>query len=120
MKTAVKKLDFAVIALAALLSLLPLAFLPRTGGAARVTVSWHGETIYTGPLSDDAVIVSPDGRNTVRVEQGRVVMAHADCDDQLCVSQGAARPGRPIVCLPNELTVTVMGGGEAELDAILS
>ncbi len=114
-----KKLDFAVIALVALLSFAPLAFLPRGAGEARVTVVWHGETLYSGAVSCDALVETPDGRNTVRVESGHAAMAHADCADGLCLRQGDARPGKPIVCLPNELVVSVTGGGEEALDAIL-
>lgn len=48
--------------------------------------------------------------NTVRAEQGRVRMSHADCPDKICVNQGWIHNGIiPIVCLPNKVTIEITG-----------
>ena len=118
MMVRMKKWDFALIALVAVLSLLPLVFLGRAGSGARVVVSQNGQTLYTGALDEDAVFATPDGGNTIEIRDGRVRMRAASCPDGLCL-HGAATPLKPIVCLPNGVTVAIIGGGEDEpLDAI--
>lgn len=98
--------------LAAALSLLPLPLLLcQDGAGARVTVAQHGAVLYEGPLSRDATVETPDGGNVVEIRGGEARMAHASCPDGLCL-HGAARPGMPLVCLPNGVTVTVTAGEE--------
>lgn len=105
-----KKWDFVLIALVAALSLLPLAFLGGAGGAT-VTVAQHGQTLYTGPLSEDFSITTPDGGNIIEIQNGQAHMLYADCPDGLCL-HGAAQPHLPLICLPNGVTVTITRGGE--------
>ena len=48
--------------------------------------------------------------NTVRAENGRICMISADCPDKICVNQGWIDNGViPIVCLPNKVTVEIIG-----------
>ena len=50
--------------------------------------------------------------NTLEVERGRVRMLRADCPDQICVHQSwSSSAAKPIVCLPNRVTVILTGGG---------
>ena len=57
--------------------------------------------------------------NRLEVEQGRVRMIWADCPDQICVNQGwSSSPARPIVCLPNRITV-ILVGGDSGIDGVL-
>ena len=115
-----KKLDWLIVLLTVLLSLAPLLPLLGSGSgtAARVCIEQHGEVLYEGSLTTDAVITTPDGSNTVCIENGTVRMIAADCSDGLCLASGAASQARPIVCLPNEVTVTVTKEKEAEYDAV--
>lgn len=108
-----KKWDVAIFAAVAVLSLLPLAFWSQGGGGARVTVSQYGDVLYTGPLDEDARIATPDGGNVIEIRDGRAYMAYADCPDGLCL-HGEARPGLPLVCLPNGVTVAISGREEAD------
>lgn len=58
------------------------------------------------------VLEDESGRNTVRVEQGRICISEADCPDQVCVNQGWISDGTvPIVCLPHKLMIQIIGGG---------
>ena len=48
--------------------------------------------------------------NTLEVERGRVRMLRADCPDQICVHQSwSSSAAKPIVCLPNRVTVILSG-----------
>lgn len=50
--------------------------------------------------------------NTVKIENGRVFVKEADCDNQLCVkTQPISKTGEIIVCLPNKVTVEVKNEG---------
>jgi len=114
-----KKLDGVIVLAAILLSLLPLAvFGGGRDGTAVVRIEQHGMLLYSGSLSEDALITTPDGGNTIEIRDGTVRMTHADCADGLCLAAGAATARRPIVCLPNEVTVTVVSTGEVGYDAL--
>ena len=55
--------------------------------------------------------------NTVQAERGRIRMLSADCPDGLCVGMGwSSSPAKPIVCLPNRVTI-IIEGGDAGPDA---
>ena len=59
------------------------------------------------------------GGNQLEVERGRVRMVWADCPDQICVNQSwSSSPARPIVCLPNKVTVILLGKQD-EIDGVL-
>lgn len=65
--------------------------------------------IITEPIEFD--IIGDNGHvNTVRAEQGRIRMLHAECPDNICVNQGWIDNGViPIVCLPNKVTIEITG-----------
>ncbi len=48
------------------------------------------------------------GYNTLRVSHGEIRVAEADCEEQVCVNQGAIRDSLlPIVCLPHHLVIEI-------------
>lgn len=51
--------------------------------------------------------------NTITLEHGRICVSYATCPDQVCVKQGYISKGTvPIVCLPSQLMVEIVKGGE--------
>ena len=113
------KLILILLAGAALLSALAVV-LPRRGEAhpvARITLD--GDLIQEIDLeqvgaSFTFTVTGEEGlTNTILVEQGRIRVEAADCPDQICVRQGFISDGTvPIVCLPNQLVIEIVGGGE--------
>ena len=103
------------ILLIALIIFACLALFSRDG--AYVTVKIDGEEIASYPLDKDGVFVLCDGKNILKIEDGKAYMTHADCPDKLCVKRGEiSRSGETITCLPHKLTVTVHSDdGEVEL-----
>ena len=97
-----------------LLAFLTLFFIPKNGRT--VTVSVKGKTVFKGSLDTDTVFVTPDGRNEITIAQGRVYMSRADCPDKTCIRMGYATPSRPIVCLPNNVIITVTDGEKTDAD----
>ena len=71
-------------------------------------------------LAKDQTIEIQDG-NRLRIQNGQAKMEWADCPDQLCVHQKAiSRTGESIICLPNQVVVSVQGSKESELDGIVN
>jgi hypothetical protein len=92
---------------------------PKNGARARIYKD--GELFCTIDLSSVAepYTVQVGGGNVVRVERGRIRMESADCPDKLCVGQGwSSSAAKPIVCLPNRVTIIVEGGSGVEPDAV--
>lgn len=57
--------------------------------------------------------------NVVVIEDGVVHMESASCPDHLCMLQKSiSKDKETIVCLPNKVTVTVVGADEGTLDAV--
>ena len=106
-------LDAVIIAAVLIASIIPLLSLKKVQ-ADIVVITWHGEEIYREKLSIDAVIVTPDGRNTVEISNGSVRMLEADCRDGICTKAGNAAPARPVICLPNRVIVRVVSESEAD------
>lgn len=110
---------FAAILIAAVLVSAGLLLLrPKEGTKAEIYLD--GEllrTIDLDSLTEPVEIPVGEG-NIVQAEPGRVRMLSADCPDKLCVHMGwSDSPARPIVCLPNRVTV-VITGGSGESDAV--
>ncbi len=109
-----RPLDMLIVAAVFVLSLSAFLFLPKSGNT--VTILWHSKEIYKGGLNTDAVITTPDALNTIRIADGRVYMESAQCRNQACVKLGSASAARPIVCIPNQVIITV--SDDTEVDSV--
>ena len=106
-----------VIALAG--GLLWAFFASKQGSVAEIAV--ENETVAVLPLSRDAVYpVSANGYNlTVRVENGEVFVADADCPDKVCEHTGKVKAkGASIVCAAARVSVRIVGGGDRNADFV--
>lgn len=99
-------------------------------GVAVVVIRCDGEVFATVPLDVNGEVAVTDASgavlNVVTVADGRARVSYAACPDFLCRKQGEiARAGRVIVCLPNRVTVEIVGSlpsvgsAEAEIDAVV-
>ena len=105
------RIDAIVIASLLLLSSLVLlvVFLTRQEGE-RVTVTVDRVTVGEYPLDVNGVYELCNGKNVLTVEDGRAYMSYSSCPDHLCENTGRIKyVGEQIVCLPNKVTVTVIG-----------
>ncbi len=97
--------------LAVLLAGLGLARVTRRGGEPRAVVRRNGETVATLPLTEPRELLcggEAEGWNLIRVEDGTVRCADADCPDKICVQTGKiSEEGSVIACLPHRLLVSV-------------
>lgn len=95
-------------------------FLADRKKAQETVVTVDGEVYGTYSLAKDQTIEIQDG-NRLRIQNGQAKMEWADCPDQLCVHQKAiSRTGESIICLPNQVVVSVQGSKEGKLDGIVN
>lgn len=98
---------------------------PQDSDATVAVISLGGVEIERIDLSqvDSPYTFEVEGdelHNLIAVEHGRICVQEADCPDQLCVHQGWLTDSpQPIVCLPNQLTITLdTDSTELALDVI--
>ncbi len=128
MKKRIRKNDLIFLGIvAALVFLVYLAMVTRSGSIdesmdAGVEITVDGELYGVYPLQTDTEItIAPKGEtaNVLVIAGGQADMREADCPDKLCVHQRAiSKTNETIVCLPNRVVVTVVGGRESEIDSI--
>ena len=114
-----KKGDFAVIALVAVLAITYI-LMPHKGSVAAVYV--NGVLYEKLPLDKDTqfVIESEFGTNTLVIEKGTLRIINADCPNKQCETQSVSKAVRSIVCLPNRLSVIIENGkNDNETDVII-
>ena len=109
-----KKRDFILIG--AILAVILIAFavvtLTKQDGAY-VVVKVDGKEVARYSLSEDDTYELNGGTNILRIEGGKAYLTDANCPDHLCVNQGKIdQTGETITCLPNRLTVTVVGADD--------
>ena len=119
------KIDIIVVASLLLLSLTALLIfsLTRVEGAdvptAAVEITVDGEIVATYSLFDDGTYVLNGGTNAIVIEDARVYMIHSECPDHTCERTGKIKyVGQSIICLPNKLSVTIVGESEDAVDFV--
>lgn len=102
--------------LAVSLILLLLVFsLSKNGDYVKVSVNGEQTGIY--PLATDAEITINGGTNVLKIESGEAFIISADCPDHICVNSGRiSKVGQSVICLPNKVTVTVIGNSKSDVD----
>ena len=110
-------LAVVIVVIAAVILL--FQFTRGNSGSGEVSVSVDGGGFGTYSLSEDQT-VDINGTNRLVIENGTARMEWADCPDQICVEHRAvSRVGESIICLPNQVVVSVVSGEEAELDGVV-
>lgn len=82
--------------------------------AVTAQVSVGGKIVKTLDLSQDTevtITASDGGTNRLIVKDGEIWCSEASCPDKVCVQQGKKHLNSDtIVCLPNQMIVTITGG----------
>ena len=115
-----KRNDLILIGIILMIALLfgGIQYFKPADESARVMITINGELYGSYPLSDKQTIAI-NNTNQLIIEDGMARMTDADCPDQLCVNQHAiSKDGESIICLPNKVVVTIVGGVESEIDAV--
>jgi hypothetical protein len=87
------------------------------GGIAIVKID--GKETGRYHLDKDQTIELLDGKNILRIKDGKADIMEADCPDGLCVKQKSiSKDGESIICLPHKLIVVIESSEENDLDAV--
>ena len=104
--------------LAAAALLLCFQIFRGTGDHASVTVSVDGTLFDTYSLEEDQTVEIND-TNRLVISDGSAWMEWADCPDQVCVNhREISRDGESIICLPNQVVVSIESMEESDDDGI--
>ncbi len=89
----------------------------REGGYVEVEQS--GQIIATYSLSIDGEYSLNGGTNILVIEGGVAYLRDANCPDKTCVNTGKIHyVGQSIICLPNEISITVRGDTDDGVDFV--
>lgn len=109
--------DAIVLALAAALLGGLYAHYWRAGPPARIAeIRRGGELVQRVSLDHEARIrvAGPRGTSVLETRAGAIRFLSSPCPQQFCVHSGwLHRGGEATACLPNHLSVQVLGGGQA-------
>ena len=121
-RTKAPSLRYDLILIGALLVLsigilLAVTLTRREGGY--VEVEKGGELVATYRLSQSGEYSLNGGTNILVIENGMAYLKEANCPDKTCVRTGKIRyVGQSIVCLPNEIAITVRGNSTGGVDIV--
>ncbi len=108
-----KNMRYDVILIIALLFVSIMALLlinAFKSEGAYALVSVNGEEVARYSLWENGEYSLNGGTNVLVIENGVAYLKDASCPDKLCVNQGRiAFSGETITCLPNKLTVSIVG-----------
>lgn len=103
-----------ILALALVGVILLLVMQSRSGEGSYAIVQVNGVEISRHSLHKEGVFPVNGGTNILEIKDGRARLTNADCPDKLCVRQGWIQyTGQCITCLPNKLTVTLLGADDS-------
>ena len=89
----------------------------RDGGYVEIEKS--GKVIASYSLSINAEYELNGGTNILVIENGEAYLKDANCPDKTCVKTGKIRyVGQSIICLPNEISITVRGNSDGGVDFV--
>ena len=89
----------------------------REGGYVEVEQS--GQIVATYSLSIDGEYSLNGGTNVLVIEGGAAYLKDANCPDKTCVKTGKIHyVNQSIICLPNEISITVRGDSDDGVDLV--
>ena len=106
------------VLLAVSLAVLLITTLTRRDGGY-VEIEKSGQVIASYSLSINAEYELNGGTNILVIENGEAYLKDANCPDKTCVKTGRIRyVGQSIICLPNEISITVRGNSDGGVDFV--
>jgi hypothetical protein len=107
-----------LVVLAVLASVPLVSFASSVSSDAVVVRSPVGNSLLSLGRDGRYVVEGSRGRVVVKVAGGRASVVEADCPDHVCVKSGAVASGRPVVCVPNGVSVSLAAAPSGGLDAV--
>lgn len=115
-----KKNDWIMIAVVIIIASAFFGFhlVKNEKGSGIVEVQVKGE--YYGKYSlEEEQRIEINETNQIEIADGTAKVIWANCPDQVCVNHKAiSREGESIICLPNQVVISIVDGEKSELDAL--
>jgi len=106
------------VIVAFLVALLLVLFLPKQQ-ASGVNVYYKGKLVKTVEFDGSAYPILKYGGVTIYIEEGKAYVHDSTCKNQYCVKHSAiSKSGESIVCLPNQVVITIYGKDKSEVDGV--
>lgn len=110
-----KKADIILLVaiLAVALTALAAVLILRDNSADTVVVTVDGKEYARLPLTEDTELIinsESGGVNKLTIKDGKAYMSEASCPDKVCINTGALTDITPIVCMPNNVIVSLESG----------
>ena len=86
-----------------------------------VVVEVSGARVLELPLDSDVTrtVRGPLGDTVISIEGGRARVTESACPNHYCIRMGSiSHTGEIIVCVPNQVFVTIRGGREQSYDGV--
>lgn len=102
-----KELIIILIMIALSLAMIPLVTQINKGDVVSVYVGGVLTESYSLEVDREIEIKTDGGINILTIKDGKAMVTHADCKDQICVHMAPISKKTPgiIVCLPHELVI---------------
>ena len=86
---------------------------------AYVEVTVDGNNVGKYALSTNATLPLNNGTNILTIKDGEAYMSYSSCPDHTCENTGRVKHvGQTIICLPNHITITVIGKSDDPVDFV--
>ena len=110
----IKPFEAVIIGLVLFGGIAAAVMINRSGGGPRTAVIRCGDVNHELALDRDGVFHF-DGINAeFEVKNGKIRLTKAACPDKICEKTGyIGSSGQSIICVPQKITVTVVGSGES-------
>lgn len=93
--------------------------LTNTSNTKYILIMADGQVYQKIPLVPELrdskfIVKSKEGYMYVEIKDGKVRVIDSTCPDKLCIKQGwISNVGETIVCLPNRITISIIGGNSS-------
>ena len=110
----IKPFEAVIIGIILLGSIAAVVIMNRSGSGSRTAVIRCGDVRHELSLGKDGEFRFDGIDAEFEVKNGKICLTNASCPDKLCEKTGyIGSSGQSIICVPNKITVTVVGSDES-------
>ena len=110
----IRPFEAVIIGIVLLSSIAAIVIMNLSGGGSRTAVIRCGDVKRELSLNRDGLFRFDGIDAEFEVKDGKIRLTAASCPDKICEKTGyIGSSGQSIICVPNKITVTVVGSGES-------
>lgn len=110
----IKPFEAAIIGIVLFVSIAAIFIMNRLCGGSQTAVIRCGDLRYELSLDEDGLFRFDGIDAEFEVKGGNIRITEVSCPDKICENTGyIGSPGQSIICVPNKITVAVVGSDES-------